>query len=46
VWVKNIENVAVVDATAGGSNLPALATGATAFLEPPRTYGLRVTWDL
>ncbi len=46
MWVKNIENVAVVAATAGGSNLPALATGATAFLEPPRTYGLRVTWDL
>ena len=39
VWVKNIENVAVIAATAGGSNLPPLTTGATAFLEPPRTYG-------
>ena len=43
-WVKNIENVAVIAATAGGSNIPALTSGATAFLEPPRTYGLRVTW--
>jgi iron complex outermembrane receptor protein len=44
-WVKNIENVAVIAATAGGSNLPALAQGATAFLEPPRTFGLRLTWN-
>jgi iron complex outermembrane receptor protein len=44
-WIKNIENVAVIAATAGGSNLPALATGATAFLEPPRTYGVRATWN-
>jgi iron complex outermembrane receptor protein len=43
-WIKNIENVAVIAATAGGSNIPALSTGATAFLEPPRTYGMRVTW--
>ena len=40
-WVKNVSNVAVIAATAGGSNLPALAQGATAFLEPPRTIGLR-----
>jgi iron complex outermembrane receptor protein len=44
-WIKNIENVAVIAATAGGSNIPPLATGATAFLEPPRTYGLRATWN-
>jgi iron complex outermembrane receptor protein len=43
LWVKNIENVAVIAATAGGSNLPPLTTGATAFLEPPRTYGARAT---
>ena len=43
-WVKNIENVAVIAATAGGSNIPALSTGATAFLEPPRTYGMRLTY--
>jgi hypothetical protein len=28
----------VIAATAGGSNIPASATGATAFLEAPRTY--------
>jgi iron complex outermembrane receptor protein len=44
-WIKNIENVAVIAATAGGSNLPALVSGATAFLEPPRTYGLRAAWN-
>jgi iron complex outermembrane receptor protein len=44
-WVRNIEDEAVIAATAGGSNLPALATGATAFLEAPRTYGLRVAVD-
>jgi len=44
LWVKNIENVAVIAATAGGSNIPALATGATAFLEPPRTFGVRATY--
>jgi len=43
-WIKNIANVPVIAATAGGSNIPALTTGATAFLEPPRTYGLRATW--
>ena len=43
-WVKNIGNAAVIAATAGGSNLPLLAQGATAFLEQPRTFGLRVTW--
>ncbi len=45
LWVKNIENVAVIAATAGGSNIPPLAAGATAFLEPPRTFGIRVTWN-
>ena len=45
VWIKNIENVAVIAATAGGSNIPVLAAGATAFLEPPRTYGLRASWN-
>ena len=45
-WVKNIGNVAVIAATAGGSNIPPLASGATAFLEPPRTYGVRLTYGL
>ncbi len=45
-WVRNISNVAVIAASAGGSNLPPLTTGATAFLEPPRTFGLRTTWHL
>ena len=44
-WVRNAGNIAVIAATAGGSNLPPLAAGATAFLEPPRTFGLRLTWD-
>ena len=44
-WVKNIENVAVIAASAGGSNIPPLAAGATSNLESPRTYGLRVTWN-
>jgi iron complex outermembrane receptor protein len=46
LWVRNIENVAVIAATAAGSNIPALSTGATAFVEPPRTFGLRATWNL
>jgi len=45
VWVKNIENVAVIAATAGGSTIPPLATGATPNLELPRTYGMRATWN-
>jgi iron complex outermembrane receptor protein len=45
LWVKNIENVAVIAATAGGSIIPPLAAGATPNLEPPRTYGMRVTWN-
>jgi iron complex outermembrane receptor protein len=43
-WVRNIENVTVLAATAGGSQFPPLTEGATAFLEPPRTYGLRATF--
>jgi iron complex outermembrane receptor protein len=42
-WIRNIENVAVIAATAGGSNFPPLPEGATAFLEAPRTFGLRAT---
>jgi iron complex outermembrane receptor protein len=42
-WVRNLENNAVIAATAGGSNFPPLPEGATAFLEAPRTYGLRAT---
>ncbi len=43
-WVRNIENEAVIAATAGGSNFPPLPEGATAFLEAPRTYGLRAAF--
>jgi len=45
LWAKNIENVAVIAATAGGSAIPPLAEGATANLEAPRTYGMRATWN-
>ena len=45
LWAKNLENVAVIAATAGGSIIPPLAEGATANLEAPRTYGMRVTWN-
>jgi iron complex outermembrane receptor protein len=41
LWVRNLENEAVIAATAGGSNLPPNPQGATAFLEAPRTWGLR-----
>ena len=46
LWVKNIEDEAVIAATAGGSNLPPNPDGATAFLEAPRTWGLRLNIDL
>lgn len=42
-WIKNIENEAVMAATAAGANIPANPLGATAYLEPPRTFGLRAT---
>jgi iron complex outermembrane receptor protein len=42
-WVKNIENEAVIAATAGGSNFPANLQGATSYLEAPRTFGVRGT---
>ncbi len=45
-WARNLENEAVIAATAGGSNFPPLPEGATAFLEAPRTYGLRLTLSL
>lgn len=46
LWVKNIENRAVIAATAGGSNIPFNPQGATSFLEAPRTYGLRATFKM
>lgn len=45
LWVRNIEDEVVIAATAGGSNLPPNPDGATAFLEAPRTWGLRFTLD-
>lgn len=42
-WIKNIENEAVIAATAGGSNIPFNPQGATSFLEAPRTFGLRAS---
>ena len=45
LWVRNIENEAVIAATAGGSNLPSNPDAATASLEAPRTWGARFTLD-
>ncbi len=42
LWVRNIENEAVLAATTTGQFGPY----ADAFLEPPRTYGLRFTLSL
>jgi iron complex outermembrane receptor protein len=42
LWVKNIENVAVLAATTTGQFGPY----ADAFLEPPRTWGARFTFKL
>ena len=44
LWAKNLENEAVLAATAGGSGSPLEPLGATTNLEPPRTYGLRATF--
>lgn len=41
VWVRNIENVPVLAATTTGQFGPY----GDAFIEPPRTYGLRVTLE-
>ncbi|AMG75137.1 TonB-dependent receptor [Sphingopyxis granuli] len=45
-WVKNIEDEPVQAATAVGSNFPFNPQGASVYLEPPRTYGLRATLNL
>jgi len=42
LWVKNIENVAVLAATTTGQFGPY----ANAFIEPPRTWGARFTFKL
>jgi iron complex outermembrane recepter protein len=42
LWVKNIENVAVLAATTTGQFGPY----GNAFIEPPRTYGARFTFKL
>jgi iron complex outermembrane receptor protein len=42
LWVRNVEKVAVLAATTTGQFGPY----ADAFVEPPRTYGLRLTLDL
>lgn len=44
-WIKNITNKAVIAATAAGSNFPLNAAGATGFIEDPRTYGVRATYN-
>jgi iron complex outermembrane receptor protein len=41
VWVRNIENVAVIAATTTGQYGPY----GDSFVEPPRTYGARVTFQ-
>jgi iron complex outermembrane receptor protein len=43
LWAKNLENEAVLAATAGGSSSPLQPAGATTNLEQPRMYGLRAT---
>jgi iron complex outermembrane receptor protein len=42
-WVRNITNKAVSGPIASGSSVPFNALGATSFVEPPRTFGLRAT---
>jgi iron complex outermembrane receptor protein len=42
IWGKNLSNKAVLDAASAGSNLPLLADGAGGYLQPPRTYGVRL----
>jgi hypothetical protein len=42
LWVRNLENVAVLAATTTGQFGPY----GDAFLEPPRTYGARFTFRL
>ncbi len=42
LWVRNIENVAVLAATTTGQYGPY----GDSFVEPPRTYGARVTFRL
>nr|WP_087573746.1 TonB-dependent receptor [Sphingomonas sp. CDS-1] len=44
-WIKNITNKAVIAATAAGSNFPLNGSGATGFIEDPRTYGIRATYN-
>lgn len=46
VWVKNIEDEPVQAGTAGGSNQPFVPIAASTFLEPPRTFGVRVGLNL
>lgn len=46
VWAKNIEDEPVQAATAGGSNQPFVPSAASTFLEPPRTFGVRVGLNL
>lgn len=43
LWIKNITNKAVIAAAGAGSSFPANPNAATAFLEDPRTYGMRAT---
>jgi iron complex outermembrane receptor protein len=42
IWIRNIENEAVLAATTTGQYGPY----GDAFLEPPRTYGVRFTFGL
>lgn len=45
VWGKNLTDKAVIAATAAGSNFPLNAAGATGFIEDPRTFGMRATYN-
>jgi len=44
-WVKNIEDEDV-QAVIGLGPVPGAAGPSLAFLQPPRTFGLRFTYDL
>lgn len=43
VWGKNLTNRPVIAAAGSGSSFPANPNAGTAYLEDPRTYGMRVT---
>jgi len=43
LWGKNLTNIPVIAAAGSGSSFPANPNAGTAYLEDPRTYGVRAT---